>query len=121
MNKDGILTLARNLLEANPNTLNNPDGYLTHLSQVHDLARDVVENIHSKYKLIPLILEEVSLAAGLHDIGRPLQKDQTFHELRGAKYIEENGLTKMVAPYINDVYRIAQIFIKNPFKINQFL
>ena len=56
MNINGVLTLARSLVEANPGNLKDPDGYLAHLSQVHDIARDVVETINSKYPHIPLIV-----------------------------------------------------------------
>ncbi|MCK5594518.1 MAG: hypothetical protein KAI18_04700, partial [Candidatus Aenigmarchaeota archaeon] len=38
-----------------------------------------------------------------------LEKNQLFHELRGAEYIEIHGLEKGVADSIEDLYRIAQM------------
>ncbi|MBI5398604.1 hypothetical protein HZB03_04015 [Candidatus Woesearchaeota archaeon] len=102
MDKNSIQNWARNLVEANPDHLNDPDNYIKHIGQVYNLAEGVVRNILARYPNIPLIGEEVSLASGLHDIGRPLQKDQTVHELRGARYSEQEGLKKGVA-IINDV------------------
>lgn len=115
MNKNRIQTWARNLVEANPNTLNDPDNYIKHIGQVYDLAEGVVRNILARYPNIPIISEEVSLASGLHDIGRPLKKDQIFHGLRGANYTEKEGLEKGVATSLRDIYRIAQMFRSHGF------
>lgn len=115
MNKNAVQNWARNLVEANPDNLHDPDDYVRHIGQVYGLAEGVVRNILAKYPNIPLIGEEVSLASGLHDIGRPLQKDQTFHELRGARYIEQEGLEKGVASSLRDIYRIAQMFRSHGF------
>lgn len=112
MNREGILNLARRLMQENPGTLNGPEDYLLHLSDSYLIAGEIVDESISKYPKLKerLIREEVSLAAGLHDVGRPLRKDQLFHELRGARYIEENGLEIGVTGSIIDVYRIAQMF-----------
>jgi len=115
MNKSAVQNWARKLVEANPDNLNDPDDYFKHIGQVYDLAEGVVKNILARYPNIPLIGEEVSLASGLHDIGRPLQKDQIFHELRGANYTEQEGLEKEVAGSLRDIYRIAQMFRSHGF------
>ena len=110
-NKQAVQNLARKLVEANPSNLNEPDNYVAHTGQVYDLAYGVVGNILAKYHSIPLNREEVSLASGLHDIGRPLQSDQIFHELRGAEYIEIEGLESTgFSASLRDRYRIAQMF-----------
>jgi hypothetical protein len=110
MNKTGLIKLATKLVELNPDNLKDPDGYFVHLEGAYNVAQDIVNEITAKYPKIPLIVEEVSLAAGLHDIGRPLREDQLFHELRGAQYIEDFGLEEGVADTEIDVYRIAQMF-----------
>ena len=112
MNREGVLTLAKRLMEKNPDNLNGPENYLLHLSDTYLIAKEVVDKITKIYQKLneKLIKEEVSLAAGLHDVGRPLMKDQLFHELRGAKYIEENGIEIGVTNSMTDVYRIAQMF-----------
>ncbi len=109
MDKIEALDWAKALIEANPDNLKDPDKYLVHLASTYDLAEVVVGGIFSHYPGIPLVGEEVSAASGLHDIGRPLNKDQTFHELRGARHIEHEGLEKGVASSLRDVYRIAQM------------
>ncbi len=115
MDKKAVQSWARTLVAKNPNNLIDPDNYITHLGQVYDVAEGVVRNILEKYPNIPIIVGEVSVAAGLHDIGRPLQKDQIFHELRGANYTEQNGLEKGVAGSLKDTYRIAQMFRSHSF------
>jgi len=109
MNKNGVLNWAQELIETNPNNLCSPDDYIKHVSQVYDTAKIVVGNILSKYPNISMNGEEVVLAAGLHDIGRPLNKDQIFHELRGANYVERGGLKRGVANSLKDIYKIAQM------------
>lgn len=106
-----ILNLARELIEANPGNLTKLDAYFSHVRDSYDVAGEVVDIILSKYHGLKKYLDkqEISLAVGLHDIGRPLRKDQLFHELRGARYIEEHGLEKGISDKITDVYRIAQM------------
>ena len=60
------------------------------------------------------------MATGLHDVGKPLMKGQLFHELRGARYIEENGIKEGVSSSIIDVYRIAQMFRPHHVVAEQF-
>lgn len=114
MDKNRIQTLARELIAAHPDALNNPDNLILHLGQVYDLTEIIVKNIRTKYNNIP-ITDEVVLASGLHDIGRPLEKDQTFHGLRGANYIEQEGLKQAVANSVKDTYRIAQMIRSHAF------
>lgn len=121
MNKNDVLAWARSLVDANPDTLSDPDGYLRHTAQVYDLAGGVVRNVLSRYPNIPLIAEEVLLGAGLHDIGRPLQRNQIFHEPRGARYAEQKGLEKGVAASPKDVCRIAQMFRSHGFAYEYWL
>jgi hypothetical protein len=106
---------ARSVVEANPGSLNDPDGYLAHLRQVQNLAEIVVGNILEANPGIPLITKEISVAAGLHDIGMPRLKKKVFHGLEGARYIEQEGLERGVADSLKDVYRIAQMLRSHGF------
>jgi len=108
----GVVELAKNLITENPGNLNNCDQCLTHLSDSYTIAGETVELALANYLSLKTLLkpEEVSLAAGLHDIGRLLRKNQLFHELRGVRYVEERGLEKGVADNLVDVFRIAQMF-----------
>jgi len=117
-----MLDLAKRLINENLENLNTSDSYLLHLSTSYDIALETVEQINHKYDFLKNKLnpKEIALAAGLHDIGRALNKDQLFHELRGAKYIEENGLKLGVANSLTDVYRIAQMFRSHFLVAEQF-
>ncbi len=121
---EGVIKLARELIEQNPGNLyfHLIDDYLTHLSCTYYMAGETVDVISSKYPWLEKYMnrEEVALAGGLHDIGRPLGKNQLFHELRGARYIEDYGLEMGVADSLVDVYRIAQMFRSHYLVAEQF-
>lgn len=121
MDKNGLISLAKELMDKNPDILNNSVGYLKHLEASYEIAQEIVSKIISHYPNIPLIGEEVSLAAGLHDIGRPLNKDQLFHELRGADYIENHGLELNIANSQEDVSRIAQMVRSHGFLYERWI
>jgi len=109
----GLLALARHLIEINPGTL-QPDligAYLAHLEASYTIAAEVVARIGARYPALQksLCAEEIALAAGLHDIGRPLHADPLFHELRGAAFVEAHGLALGLAPTQRDVHRLAQM------------
>tara|TARA_Y100000310_G_C20680361_1_gene815570 strand:+ start:2122 stop:2799 length:678 start_codon:yes stop_codon:yes gene_type:complete len=109
LNKTQILDWASRLIDENVDNLKDPQGLITHLEGVYDVAQEVVRGVTAQYPGIPFVGEEVCLAAGLHDFGRPLRKDQMFHELRSAQYIDEHGLANGVAHSEVDVFRIAQM------------
>lgn len=114
MGVEAVLNLAKELIEQNPRSLHADliDDYLNHLSDTYFIAEETAENICANYPELKTHIKskEVALAGGLHDIGRPLRKNQLFHELRGAAYIETYGLEKGVADSTVDVYKIAQMF-----------
>lgn len=124
MDVEGLVKLARELIEQNPGNLYSHliDEYLCHLSDTYRIAGETVDAVCYRYPVLrkKLKREEVALAAGLHDIGRPLCKNQLFHELRGARYIEDYGLGKGVADSLIDVYRIAQMFRSHFLVFEQF-
>lgn len=110
MNKKGVMDLAHRLVDQNPGVVK--DSYLSHLNDTYDIARETVMMAFAHYPCLRehMNIEEVALAGGLHDIGRPLQKNQLFHELRGARLIEQKGLDFGITNNIVDIYRIAQMF-----------
>ncbi len=114
MGVEAVLCLAKELREQNSTNFHTDliDDYLTHLADAYAIAGETTDDICGKYPELRSYLnaEEIALAGGLHDIGRPLRKNQLFHELRGAAYIEEYGLEKGVAETTVDVFRIAQMF-----------
>lgn len=111
MDFKGLENLAKELIEENKDSLQDENAYLQHLIFSYDVAYGVVSSIHSKYPLLKerINLDEVALAAGIHDVGRQLRRNQLFHELRGAEYVEKKGLEKGVSDSLSDVYRIAQM------------
>jgi len=124
MDVDGVIKLARELIEQNPDNLYSHliDEYLSHLSDTYRIAGETVDAVCSRYPWLEKYInrEEVALAGGLHDIGRPLRKNQLFHELRGARYIEDHGLEMGVGDSLVDVYRIAQMFRSHYLVAEQF-
>ncbi len=81
------------LIEQNPDVLVDVEGYLNHLKGSYEVAEKVVlQEVRKKYPYISLNDDTLSIAAGIHDIGRPLKKDQRFHEIRGSNYIRDNEL-----------------------------
>ncbi len=122
MNKQGVLDLAKRLIDENPRNIPSPEVYLSHLGDAYDNTRKVVNEICFNYPILKNILdvEEISLAGGLHDIGKPFKKDKLFHELIGARYIEQNGLQLGVADNLVAVYRIAQMFRSHCVVLEQF-
>lgn len=114
MDVKGLLALARHLIEINPGTLQPGliGAYLAHLEASYTIAAEVVARIGDRYPALQKFLcaKEIALAAGLHDIGRPLHADQLFHELRGAAFVEVHGLALGLAPTQMDVHRLAQMF-----------
>ncbi|PIN75788.1 hypothetical protein COV17_03525 [Candidatus Woesearchaeota archaeon CG10_big_fil_rev_8_21_14_0_10_36_11] len=115
IDKTSILHFARNIIDKNPGNVRRAESLVQHLHLSYDIAETVIKNAVRHYPNIPLNLREISAAAGLHDIGRPFQADQTFHELRGARYVEEHGVEEGIAQNDNDNYRLAQMFRPHAF------
>jgi len=110
MDLNGVLNLLADLVKKNPGNVDSQ--FLAHSKDSYVIASEIVEKIISKYPPLSKKLNkrEVALAAGLHDIGRPFQNNQLFHELRGAKYIEEHGLKIGISDNQETVNKIAQMF-----------
>ena len=111
----GALDLAKRLVDENEGNLKNPENYINHIRCVYGISLEVLENIFSRYPKIPLPTGEISVAAVLHDIGRPLNKNQIFHELRGARYVKQNGLKDEISDSLEHIFRIAQTFRSHGF------
>lgn len=123
MDLEGVLNLANEIMEENPDTLIDETGYVLHLGDSYAIAEEVAVEILTHYPELAnrLKVDEIALAAGLHDIGRPFAANQLFHDLRGAQYIEEHGLELGVADSIEDVYRIVQMFRPHMVVYEQFI
>jgi hypothetical protein len=117
---DGIIGIAKNLLIMNPRELKDADSYLQHLEDTYNIAEETALKVQDKYPWLKINAKEIAAAGGLHDIGRAISSDQLFHELRGAKYIEENGLELEVADSLRNVYRIVQMFRPHAFVFEQY-
>lgn len=109
MKKNSINNLLRKLIDQNPDILYNPNGFLKHSLTSYDLAEKIIREVKQKYPEIPLIQEEICTASGLHDIGRLLKKEQLFHELRSADYIEKCGVKNKITLTQKESVRIAQM------------
>jgi hypothetical protein len=122
MGKDEMLELADRVMDAYRKGSQYNPGLMQHLSDSYDIAFEVAGKVYDNniYLRKSMDSREVALAGGLHDIGRPLQDDQLFHELRGADYIEKNGVHENIANFYDDAYRIAQMIRPHGFVWEQF-
>ena len=111
MDYDGLRKLTEQLMKENPENMKSSEGFLLHVQESYNVAKETVEMACFNLPELKTKLDEneVSLAGGLHDIGRILKKNQLFNELRGARYIEENGIENGIADNLVDIYRIAQM------------
>ncbi len=106
-----IIDHYKRIIEQNLDALTTPDVFLVHIETTYDIADEVCAKIIESNPGIDsrLSREEVRLAAGLHDIGRPKQKEQLFHEIRGAQHIEQHGVSEGFASSESGAYRLAQM------------
>jgi len=111
MTQENALVYAKKIIDIHPGTLREPEGLLIHLEVTGDIAGETYDLAESHYGPLPMKREEVVLGGTLHDIGRAMRGDQTFHELRGSLWIQENGHIEGVATTLEEVYKIAQIVL----------
>jgi len=115
------------LIETHPGTLNDPEGLLVHSRDSAFIIGEVLDKVTYNYPeefKFTLDRREIEIAAYLHDIGRILQKDQAFHGLRGAKYIEEEGTRlgiSLTEKHEKQLYRIAETIRSHLVAYEQFL
>jgi len=102
------------IIATHPGTLKDSKGFLVHSYDSAIIIRDILDRAIYYYPdefQFRIDSKEIEIAAYLHDVGRPLQKDQLFHELRGAEYIEEEGGRLGIASAKKpdkQLYRIAE-------------
>jgi len=113
LSKEQILNLAERLTTNNPGNVGPT--YLQHLTQVGDIAVEILGNIRRNNSSFSINFDEVASTAYLHDIGRPLAKEQGFHEFRGARFVEQNGIKEDIADSSKDIFRIAQVIRSHGF------
>jgi hypothetical protein len=123
MYKSGMMTFAESVMgEYNLPEKFKP-GLLRHLGDSYDIGHEVATEACRRYDFLTGILkpEEVGLAAGLHDIGRSMQSNQLFHELRGARFLEDHGVERGVVETELDAYRLAQMIRPHGFVYEQWV
>ncbi|MEK6905070.1 MAG: HD domain-containing protein, partial [Nanoarchaeota archaeon] len=84
---------------------NKFEPFFDHSHMTAGIARDVAE----KLGLNP---EEAHIAGMLHDVGKCFtadKKTRTFHEIVGARYIAERGLSWGISDSQEQCYKLAQI------------
>ena len=114
MDKKQLIGLAREVVDLHPGNLQDPEDLLTnHLPTTYDIAHETSELIAGNYQRIGDTLDAkmIAIAGGLHDIGRPLNADQEFHEIRGYWFIRDRGLEYGVAESQEIVDKIARIML----------
>tara|TARA_Y100000310_G_C20694653_1_gene824699 strand:- start:1330 stop:3447 length:2118 start_codon:yes stop_codon:yes gene_type:complete len=114
MSKYQGMQWVKKIVEENPGNLKSPGNLMyAHLPFSYDLAEKTTLEILEKYPSLKnnLDVRKIALAAGLHDIGRPLHNNQAFHEIRGYVYIVKEGLKEGVAKSQKEVEEIAQMML----------
>jgi hypothetical protein len=109
MDKNSICNYIMKLVKENEeyeDNIKDFENFMKHSIGTYEMAERIIRNIRANYPKIPIIEEEIETAAGLHDIGKVFNENPIFHELRGAKYIEEKGLGENSQ---KDIWRIAQM------------
>ncbi len=101
----------KRLMDKYPGVMNNPELFIKHTRGVAKIAEETSRKIIENYPGVPINPEEICLAGGLHDLGRPLNSKelgQLGHEIKSAQYIEKEGV-KGIIHSLKNVYRIAQM------------
>lgn len=115
--------LLEQLAEENPGNLNDLDNFFLHSDFSRDIAKETTDITASNYDEVAKRINpnEIVIAAYLHDTGRLLEKNQIFHEIRGAEYIEEYGLEKGISSSKEKLYKIAQAIRSHFIVFEQFM
>tara|TARA_Y100000310_G_scaffold329502_1_gene399494 strand:- start:280 stop:930 length:651 start_codon:yes stop_codon:yes gene_type:complete len=96
--------LLENEVDVHRDNFGGVDAILTHSYDTGEIARETAARIG-------LDPEEAFVAGIFHDLGRCLvrdKKDHTFHEIVGARYVEENGVELGITDSQEQADRIAQ-------------
>lgn len=113
MNANDALDYSRMLSnrQENKGNLHGIEGFIKHLEDTLSVAEYAIEKVFLNYPWIGKYMnsDELMTAAVLHDIGRPLCSRQLYHELRGANYLEEHGISEGIGDDIVQLYRVAQM------------
>lgn len=100
LRKGDLKSILNRLADRNPGNLGDINGYMAHCLDSYDLGGDSAADIHQRYgkavRGFP-ISEAMAIGGGVHDIGRPLRKNQQGHELRGAKFLRQHGVEAGIA------------------------
>lgn len=123
IDKERILCLAgRLVLEDYKGSLGKPENFLRHTELTYEIAGETTDRILKHYPSFRSMFskELIEAAGGLHDIGRPLRRDQRFHGIRGAKYIKDNWKEIGIADSEHIVDVIVQMFLPHGLAYEEF-
>lgn len=104
--KDRAFEVVKDLAYIHKKKIKDLDSFLQHSYSAGQMAEEVARELG-------LDFEELAAAGCLHDIGRCLTKDKkehTFHEIIGARYVEERGVELGITDSQEQCNRIAQSF-----------
>ncbi|MCK5461052.1 HD domain-containing protein [Candidatus Gracilibacteria bacterium] len=128
INLGGIHDLIDEIIQRNPDVLNDEVGYRSHLHMTTEIVQEMTTNAISNNPWLEKLLrvEEVVAAAELHDVGRPLMgqypdKGQFLHELVGAEWIRHNGIEKNIANTHEAINRIAEMVGQHGFLYERWI
>lgn len=122
MDVGGVVAIGMDLADSYAENIpkTKEEKFWEHLGNSYGIAFVVSNSAIASYPVLEgrLCPEEVALAAGLHDVGCALERNQLFHELRSAQYILDNWRELNLASDEHAVYRVAQM-VKPHFMVHE--
>ncbi|MEA3254490.1 MAG: HD domain-containing protein, partial [Candidatus Altiarchaeota archaeon] len=114
ISKPNAKKLIENLFsKADPTQHRFKPAFLKHADATCEIARKTATDIISRHPELKIDSEMVTIAAYLHDIGRLLNVEQRFHEIRGALYIRDIGCEVGITADKNDLERLSEMIISH--------
>lgn len=107
--------------KANPTQHRFKSAFLGHSEATYKIAKETAVDIINHNPGLGINPLEVAIAGYLHDIGRLLNVNQNFHEIRGALYIKDRGYGLGIAVNKEELERLSQMIISHFIVYEEFL
>jgi len=125
---DGLISKsdARKLIEelfskAHPMQHRFKSGFLRHSEVTFKIAKETTVDVINHSPNLQIYPYEVAIAGYLHDIGRLLNVNQNFHEIRGALYIKNRGYEEGIAGNKGELERLSMMIMPHFIVYEEFL
>lgn len=110
---DARKLMGRVFSKAGPTQHKFRSALLKHSEATYKIAKETSMDLINQNPALEINPCETAIAGYLHDIGRPLNVNQNFHEIRGAEYIRNKGLREGIAVDEKRVERLSGMIISH--------